>query len=513
MSARTHTFLAVLVSILAACSGGDDDTPMDASTSDAGHADTGFSDAGTSDSGVEVDAGFSDAGSMDAGQACTPPEMLCGSECVDLTTDEYCGACDRSCVGEQHCIDQTCQCDYDLTDCNGTCVDTFEDVMNCGACNRPCGGGEVCLLGVCGPVPTPITSSVSPHLIASGAFIRSLLAEKLAVDASNRIYAAVHVADGVQILTSTTQGRTFSAPVSTGLSAVQDVAITGGAPGRAYLSAHTTTGFLVFSKTEDGGATWSAPRVVDGGPLDVPEFIPAFRPNIVLHKGHLYVAAVDRDKTEIRVWRSSDDGDVFEMSSVLFGGVGGNMAVEPNGDLVMMAESQNFLLGVYVSRDRGRTWTSENFIDLQGNVAAYALARPHIYANGGGRMLMGPEVIDGRYDIQDGTFQAFQFDADVGLGGGLGGAQVALGEDGTVYMGGSRSIMMMETRRSIVRFPPNSLLQAEVREVTDLPEPPVNNGLPDLAKGGMSMLLIPGSTAIVTLFGSEDDLYSSVEIF
>lgn len=52
------------------------------------------------------------------------------------------------------------ECSSDLTDCNGTCVNTLVDILHCGGCGLPCATGEICESGQCvAPVPDSTPTS------------------------------------------------------------------------------------------------------------------------------------------------------------------------------------------------------------------------------------------------------------------------------------------------------------------------------------------------------------------
>jgi hypothetical protein len=78
------------------------DAGRDAGMIDAG-ADAGIDDAGF-DAGM-IDAGV-DAGRIDAGPLpCLAPNVICGTACVDLATDEQnCGVCGYAVVGARTCV-------------------------------------------------------------------------------------------------------------------------------------------------------------------------------------------------------------------------------------------------------------------------------------------------------------------------------------------------------------------------------------------------------------------------
>jgi hypothetical protein len=87
---RTSLIATGLIAALAAC-GGDDDggvTVIDAPAIDA-----------------PIDA------AIDAPPVCNAPNMVCGGECTDVTSNEqYCGDCNTACPGGEVCTTSTCAC-------------------------------------------------------------------------------------------------------------------------------------------------------------------------------------------------------------------------------------------------------------------------------------------------------------------------------------------------------------------------------------------------------------------
>jgi hypothetical protein len=77
----------------------------------------------------------------------------CGGECVDTSTNlDHCGACNKTCTGEEVCEAGSCLegCN-DLTQCGGRCVDTTSNDQHCGDCNSSCEGCSSCSEGDCAP--------------------------------------------------------------------------------------------------------------------------------------------------------------------------------------------------------------------------------------------------------------------------------------------------------------------------------------------------------------------------
>lgn len=135
-----------------------------------------------------------DAESPGSEEICAEGRTICDSICVDLDTSRsHCGACGRSCEGEEVCVEGSCvlicdegleacegacvnldrdpencgqcgtvcdfvcqegtclpRCRNGLTDCDGSCVDLDSNPSHCGGCGLACGASEVCIEGVCG---------------------------------------------------------------------------------------------------------------------------------------------------------------------------------------------------------------------------------------------------------------------------------------------------------------------------------------------------------------------------
>lgn len=81
----------LVATLCAACSGGDNPITVVDAAADA-----------PVDAAVSVDAPVA---------TCTAPNMMCGAECVDTSTDErFCGNCTTACMGGQVCTQSRCGC-------------------------------------------------------------------------------------------------------------------------------------------------------------------------------------------------------------------------------------------------------------------------------------------------------------------------------------------------------------------------------------------------------------------
>lgn len=59
---------------------------------------------------------------------------------TSLDTNAHCGSCDVACASPEFCFEGTCtdQCPNNLTNCDGSCIDTNTDAQNCGSCGNGC---------------------------------------------------------------------------------------------------------------------------------------------------------------------------------------------------------------------------------------------------------------------------------------------------------------------------------------------------------------------------------------
>ena len=92
--------------------------------------------------------------SLNAYAQCPTGQTLCGSTCVDLTSDaNHCGSCGNTCPPGKVCIGGVCSCPAGFVNCGGVCVDLNTDVNHCGACGNACPTGKVCIGGICSTCP------------------------------------------------------------------------------------------------------------------------------------------------------------------------------------------------------------------------------------------------------------------------------------------------------------------------------------------------------------------------
>jgi hypothetical protein len=89
--------------------------------------------------------------------ACTSPNLVCGTACVDPSSDTgNCGGCGKACLGNSSvCNAGSCGCLGTLQDycANVGCMDVSSDFDNCGACGNACNADtdDKCEAGKCTP--------------------------------------------------------------------------------------------------------------------------------------------------------------------------------------------------------------------------------------------------------------------------------------------------------------------------------------------------------------------------
>ena len=106
------------------------------------------------DGGVPIVGSPASSFSCSLGQCrvyCASGLTDCNGACVDTNEDiANCGQCDVACAGTTSCVSGVCTCPLpDQTNCNGLCVDTKVDGANCGACDVQCPIGSTCTASGC----------------------------------------------------------------------------------------------------------------------------------------------------------------------------------------------------------------------------------------------------------------------------------------------------------------------------------------------------------------------------
>jgi len=82
--------------------------------------------------------------------SCASPRTACGDACVDLATSaDHCGDCGNACAADEACAMGVCSCASALTECGGACVDTQTSSGHCGECDNACGAMQICDAGSC----------------------------------------------------------------------------------------------------------------------------------------------------------------------------------------------------------------------------------------------------------------------------------------------------------------------------------------------------------------------------
>ncbi len=470
MALRIPTTIFLLGALaLFACSGDDDDVVVirDGGTSvrDAGEEarDGGVVDAGEveRDGGVERDAGTRDGGvELDAG-GCGPLETMCGDDCVDV----------------------------------------FADDAHCGDCGQACTGGAVCLSGVCGPPPATNVAAVPARTIVPGCTTAGTSSSKLAVDPSNRIFVGMVCSDMPYVVRSDDLGATFAAPEEITIPSLERFEIHAAAPDVLYLVGRTEGAALVFSKSTDGGATWSSPRVVDAGPVSLAMI--SAGPNVRSWRNHVYLFVTNGGGTELRVWRNDALGDgAFSLTAIPFTmPFGGGLDLDTaNGDVWVFVDTFG-RAEAYRSTDNGASFTRAQ--TLMGIAVAnqYAVAPGNqAYTRCGTPV---GSVCTARVDLSGGAVQPLTLAPELFAASpfGLG---LAARADGGAYLGARR----IETTNSgfvVAEFGPTDTAATDLRIVT-------TSTTVDLG-GGVDLSVIAGTTGVATVFTSSVGVAASVEVF
>lgn len=70
---------------------------------------------------------------------------------TDLTTNEHCGTCTRTCLAEQSCNDGVCErpCGPQQIDCGNMCFNRLTNHDHCGTCPNRCGDSQRCVNAAC----------------------------------------------------------------------------------------------------------------------------------------------------------------------------------------------------------------------------------------------------------------------------------------------------------------------------------------------------------------------------
>lgn len=91
-----------------------------------------------------------DIGFFNETEVCPAGQHVCGSTCVDESTNaEHCGGCDKPCGGGQGCAGGMCTCPAGQTYCVDSCVDLQTSTSHCGGCGKVCALTATCSNGQC----------------------------------------------------------------------------------------------------------------------------------------------------------------------------------------------------------------------------------------------------------------------------------------------------------------------------------------------------------------------------
>lgn len=101
---------------------------------------------------IRTNAAFILVSSMALMVSCIDPGAPAGPRDAAVVPRTDSGATTTTDAGSDRCAS-------DLTDCDGSCIDTMRDFANCGACGQTCDAGAVCAAGVCGGTCPDATTS------------------------------------------------------------------------------------------------------------------------------------------------------------------------------------------------------------------------------------------------------------------------------------------------------------------------------------------------------------------
>ena len=100
--------------------------------------------------GLGMGGALNDGGVVPSAPVCPVGQVLCGSECVSLeSNNSHCGQCNNACTGRSLCVNGQCACETGYQLCGNLCANLQTDPNNCGACGQVCVAPQVCSLGGC----------------------------------------------------------------------------------------------------------------------------------------------------------------------------------------------------------------------------------------------------------------------------------------------------------------------------------------------------------------------------
>jgi hypothetical protein len=120
------------------------------------------------------------------------------------------------------------------------------------------------------------------------------------------------------VATSLDGGKTFGPPVNTGIPTT-DFDIVGTGPGAAFVVASTNLG-IVYTRTEDSGATWAGPTVLSSSQSVV---------GLAAQGSRVAVTASTSDVGAYQLWGSEDGGRTLTARAVLGANPPAGVAVDP----------------------------------------------------------------------------------------------------------------------------------------------------------------------------------------
>ena len=198
--------------------------------------------------------------------------------------------------------------------------------------------------------PTLITTA--PRVISGAAACTtqwSNTGRKVAVDADRNVYAAMICGLDVGVVASNDAGATYSLPTFMTFASVGEVAIQGGPPGVAYLAVADGAG-VSFSRTIDGGVTWSPPTAIDTASSGV---------SLASSGDVILIGVRDAATGNVRVWRNTAQGaGAFSSADVTMSTAFFDVVIdELTGDVWAVGDTPDFHLSR--STDGGMTFAPE----------------------------------------------------------------------------------------------------------------------------------------------------------
>jgi hypothetical protein len=147
--------IVAFAALLAGCAGGaslTDAQPGTTGTTGTSSGPTGGTTDEPTTTEMSTTSGTTGGSSGTTGETCSPGQMNCGGECVDVQVEpDHCGGCDEPCEPGEVCQEGSCgsPCEAQEMLCGGTCVDPLATDAHCGGCDQPCPAGVACVQGEC----------------------------------------------------------------------------------------------------------------------------------------------------------------------------------------------------------------------------------------------------------------------------------------------------------------------------------------------------------------------------